>query len=180
MKIIPLPVNDAYLFEPVIFSDERGQFLETYNKLYFNSIGISSEFLQDNQSVSHKNVLRGLHFQKPPYQQGKLVRVVYGAVMDVIVDIRKESATYGRHFKVRLDHINNLMMWIPPGFAHGFVALENHTIFSYKVTSVYNKDSEDGIRWNDPELAINWEIEKPIVSSRDTALRYFKDLITEF
>lgn len=180
MKIIPLPLNDAYLFEPVIFSDERGLFLETFNKSYFNSIGISTEFLQDNQSVSHKNVLRGLHFQKPPYQQGKLVRVVYGAVLDVIVDIRKKSPTYGQHFKVRLDHINNLIMWIPPGFAHGFVALENNTIFHYKVTNVYHKNSEDGIRWNDPELAIHWEIENPLISTRDAALGCIKDLVSEF
>lgn len=180
MKVIPLPLDGAYLLEPVIFSDERGLFLETYNKLYFNSIGISTEFVQDNQSVSHKGVLRGLHFQKPPYQQGKLVRVVYGAVLDVIVDIRKESPTYGQHFKVRLDHINNLMMWIPPGLAHGFVAMEDHTIFHYKVTNVYNKNSEDGIRWNDPELDIQWEIEKPIVSTRDAALGSIKDLSTEF
>lgn len=180
MKITKLPLSDAFLLEPVTYSDERGLFAETYNKVFFDSIGISSQFLQDNQSVSHKCVIRGLHFQRPPYEQGKLVRVVNGAVIDVIVDIRKKSPTFGQHYKVCLSASNNLMLWIPPGFAHGFAALENHTVFLYKVTKIYNKNAEDGIRWNDPDLAIQWEIENPIFSSRDGNLNYFKDLNSGF
>lgn len=180
MKIIKLPLTDACLLEPVTFLDERGLFLETFNKLQFEAIGISTEFIQDNQSVSHKNVLRGLHFQNPPFEQGKLVRVVCGAVIDVIVDIRRKSPTYGHHYKVRLDDRNNLIMWIPPGFAHGFVSLENNTVFLYKVTNIYHKESEGGIRWNDPELAIQWDVEHPVLSARDADLGYLKDMKTEF
>lgn len=180
MKIVTLPVKDAYLIEPVTYSDERGLFFETYNKIFFESLDIKPEFIQDNQSISHKNILRGLHFQNPPFEQGKFVRVARGAVLDVIVDIRKSSPSFGQHYMVRLDDSNNLMLWIPPGFAHGFLSLENHTVFLYKVTNIYNKSSESGIRWNDPDLNINWQIENPLVSSRDANLSYFRNFMSEF
>ena len=137
-------------------------------------------FKQDNQSKSSKGVLRGLHFQKPPYAQGKLVRVITGAVMDVAVDIRKGSPTYGQHHSVVLTEENKKMFWVPEGFAHGFVTLEDHTIFSYKCTGLYNPEAEGSILWNDDELKIDWGIENPQLSAKDKIAPNFKDLITEF
>lgn len=125
-------------------------------------------------------MLRGLHFQNPPFAQGKLVRVVSGAVNDVIVDIRKNSTTFGKHLVVRLDERNRHMLWVPPGFAHGFVALEDQTVFLYKVSNVYSKESEGGIIWNDPDLSINWGIESPLVSEKDLLLGKLRELQTAF
>lgn len=153
--------------EPKVFGDNRGYFLESYHRKNFEENGISAEFIQDNQSFSHAGVLRGLHFQKPPYTQGKLIRVVQGAVLDVAVDIRYGSPTYGKHVEVVISAEKQNMLWIPEGFAHGFLTLEDNTLFQYKCTSYYNKDSEATLLWNDPQLEINWNINNPIVSEKD-------------
>ncbi len=172
--------NGPVLIDPKIFSDERGYFFESYNEEVFRAAGISEYFKQDNESLSSKYVLRGLHFQNPPYEQGKLVRVANGAVLDVVVDIRKSSAFYGKVFSVELSASNKLMLWIPPGFAHGFLSLEDETVFLYKCTQVYHQPSESGIIWNDPALNIDWGVKNPRVSPKDLLLGSFKDLINLF
>jgi dTDP-4-dehydrorhamnose 3,5-epimerase len=180
MKITPIELEGALLIEPAVFTDERGYFFESYHEERFTKAGITEKFVQDNQSLSSKGVIRGLHFQNPPYAQGKLVRVVSGAVDDIIVDIRKNSPTYGKHAKVRLTSENMLMLWIPVGFAHGFLTLTNNTLFLYKCTNVYNKNAEQGIIYNDKDLAIDWEFQNPLVSSKDLELGTFKNLVSEF
>lgn len=142
--------------------------------------GIHLNFVQDNQSLSQKGAVRGLHFQAPPFEQGKLVRVVKGAVRDVVVDIRKNSATYGQHFSIDLTEENQLMFWIPPGFAHGFETLEDNTIFLYKCTNLYNKESEGGLLWKDPALGIKWQTAEPIVSDKDQILPTLNNFISPF
>lgn len=154
---------------PRVFEDERGSFFESYNKPLFMSLGLPMDFVQDNQSFSVKGVLRGLHLQNAPFAQGKLVRVVSGQVLDVAVDLREDSPTFGKHETFLLDARLNNMAYIPEGFAHGFVALEE-SIFSYKCTNVYNKTAEGGLIWNDPDLAIDWGIKDPIVSDKDQVL----------
>ena len=168
------------VIEPKVWRDGRGYFFESYNADVFQKNGIDLTFLQDNQSFSQKGAVRGLHFQKNPFAQGKLIRVIKGAVKDVVVDIRKDSKTFGKHFDLILSEENFLMMWIPPGFAHGFSTLEDDTIFSYKCTNVYSKESEGGINFNDPALAINWEVEKPIVSEKDLILPNLADFVSPF
>jgi dTDP-4-dehydrorhamnose 3,5-epimerase len=158
---------------PKTFSDERGYFLETYHKTLFEANGIPFDFVQDNQSFSTKGVLRGLHFQKEPFAQGKLVRVIKGKAMDVAVDLRPNSPTFGQHRKFILDDERQNMVYVPEGFAHGFVALED-CIFTYKCTNIYNKISESGIIWNDKTLNIDWEIENPNVSDKDLELPAFR------
>jgi dTDP-4-dehydrorhamnose 3,5-epimerase len=180
MEIQKTTIDGLLIFKPKVFGDKRGLFLETYNKQLFASLGLNVEFVQDNQSVSHKGVVRGMHFQSPPFAQGKLVRVVYGAVWDVAVDIRKTSSTYGKYFAVKLDAENNAFFWIPEGFAHGFVALEDNTIFQYKVSNYYNRDAEMSIRWNDPTLNIPWETEQPTVSEKDQQSPLFNDFVSPF
>lgn len=163
-------IEGPLLLRPKLFADERGYFLETFNERGFAAAtGIRAEFVQDNESSSKKGVLRGLHFQLAPHAQGKLVRVARGAVIDVVVDIRPGSPTYGRHVKVRLDSATKEMFWIPPGFAHGFLALEDDTVFNYKCTAYYNPAAERTIHWNDPELGIDWGHPSPIVSAKDQA-----------
>lgn len=168
------------IIEPKVFTDPRGYFYESYNAEMFKAAGIDAVFVQDNQSMSHKGATRGLHFQAPPFEQGKLVRVVQGAVIDVVVDIRKNSPTYGKSFSVELSAANNLMFWIPPGFAHGFETLEDKTIFLYKCTNVYHKQSEGGLYWNDPALGISWQSQSPIVSEKDEVLPMLKDFVSPF
>jgi dTDP-4-dehydrorhamnose 3,5-epimerase len=145
-----------------------------------DSSTLAVQFLQDNESCSHKGVLRGLHFQNPPHAQGKLVRVVKGRVLDVAVDIRKNSSTYGQYISVELSALNHEMLWIPEGFAHGFLSLDDDTIFQYKCTNNYNKESEGGLLWDDESLNINWGIENPIVSEKDMELISFTSLISKF
>lgn len=145
-----------------------------------NAAGINLNFVQDNQSLSQKGAVRGLHFQAPPFEQGKLVRVVKGAVRDVVVDIRKNSATYGQHFSIDLTEENQLMFWIPPGFAHGFETLQDNTIFLYKCTNLYNKASEGGLLWNDPSLNIKWQTSDPIVSDKDMVLPTQNNFVSPF
>lgn len=180
MKFTPLELPGLLLIEPRQFSDERGYFFESYQQELFARNGIHFAFVQDNQSLSKRNVLRGLHFQAPPYEQGKLVRVIKGSALDVIVDIRNGSPTFGKHITVLLNEENHFMLWIPPGFAHGFLSLTNDTIFYYKCTNYYNRESEGGILWNDNTLAINWQANNPIVSEKDLQLTAFKDLNTPF
>lgn len=154
--------------------------MESFNSKEFKKHIGDWEFVQDNQSLSSKGVLRGLHFQNPPYQQGKLVRVIKGSVNDVIVDIRKISSTYGKSFKIKLSEENFKMLWVPPGFAHGFETLEDETIFAYKVTNYYNKESEGSIIWNDPTLNIEWETENPSTSQKDNEGDLFQDFKSLF
>jgi dTDP-4-dehydrorhamnose 3,5-epimerase len=176
MNIIETEFNGLYIIEPKIFEDERGHFYESYNQEQFIKKNININFVQDNQSLSHKNVLRGLHYQNEPYGQDKLVRVIRGSVIDVAVDIRPDSPTYGKHKKILLSGVNKISFLIPKGFAHGFITLEDNTIFSYKCSNVYNKESEGGIIWNDPTLDIDWLIDDDdiIISDKDSILPKFK------
>ncbi len=180
MKIVKTKIPDLYIIKPTVFTDKRGYFFESYNKQAFLRNGIDQNFVQDNESKSAKGVLRGLHFQKPPFAQGKLVRVMHGAVLDVAVDLRSSSPTYGQWVAVELNHDNKWMYWIPPGFAHGFVTLEDNTVFFYKCTNVYNKESEGSILWNDPSLNIDWKVENPTLSEKDLVSPLFKDFISPF
>jgi dTDP-4-dehydrorhamnose 3,5-epimerase len=167
-------------FTPRVFRDERGFFLETFSQKWFEPFGIQPNFVQDNQSVSKKGVLRGLHFQKQPHAQGKLVRVTSGKALDVAVDIRKNSPTYGQHISCILDAEKNNLFWIPTGFAHGFVALEDNTTFLYKCTDYYAPQTEGGILWNAPALNIDWGIELPLVSSKDEVLPLLEEFDSPF
>jgi dTDP-4-dehydrorhamnose 3,5-epimerase len=180
MEVIKTDIPDLYIVKPRVFEDHRGYFFESYNKELFLGNGIDQNFVQDNESKSSKGVLRGLHFQKPPFAQGKLVRVMQGSVLDVAVDIRRNSPTYGKWASVELTQDNKWMYWVPPGFAHGFVTLEDNTVFFYKCTNVYNKESEGSILWNDPDLNIDWQVEKPVLSDKDTTSPLFKDFISPF
>jgi dTDP-4-dehydrorhamnose 3,5-epimerase len=177
MKIIEEALNGILVFEPLIFKDNRGVFFESWNNKVFHSLGINFDFVQDNQSVSSKNVVRGLHYQNPPYEQGKLVRVTRGSVIDVVVDIRPHSPTFKHHFKMELSEHNMRMMWIPPGFAHGFVSLQDNTVFLYKCTNYYHQPSEKGIIYNDPELQIDWGISSAVVSDKDLKLPRLSEII---
>ena len=180
MKLITTSIHELALIQPDLYPDARGYFFESYKKEEFRRLGIDADFVQDNESMSQANVLRGLHFQKPPFAQGKLVRVVRGSVLDVAVDIRKSSNTYGKWESSVLSAANKLMMWIPEGFAHGFITLENDTIFQYKCTNYYDKESECGIIWNDPDLNIKWGIDNPVVSDKDLKGLHFKDVKSPF
>ncbi|HRS08291.1 MAG TPA: dTDP-4-dehydrorhamnose 3,5-epimerase [Bacteroidia bacterium] len=175
MKIIKTALNGICIIQADVFSDERGYFLESYQKEKLKNLGIEAEFYQDNFSLSAKNVLRGLHFQNPPFDQGKLIKVICGAVLDVVVDIRKSSPTYQKNFTIVLNAEDHLMMWIPPGFAHGFVSLKENTLFYYKCSKPYHKDSEAGIIYNDPVLNINWSVNQPVLSEKDKILPNFSN-----
>lgn len=180
MEIIPTPFQGLKLIQPKVWGDARGHFFESYSEAAFKVAGLPTDFVQDNQSLSAAGILRGLHFQAPPFAQGKLVRVIAGAVLDVVVDIRKSSPTYGQHFKIELSADNKKMLWIPPGFAHGFLTLQDDTIFVYKVTGLYNKESEGGLLWNDPELGIDWGVADPLLSDKDKVLPCLADFKTPF
>ena len=180
MEIIKTPIQGLLMIKPKVFGDDRGHFFESWSKQAYENIGLDLNFVQDNQSLSQKGVLRGLHFQHPPFAQGKLVRVIKGAVIDVAVDIRKDSITYGQYFVVKLSEENKKVVWIPPGFAHGFATLEDDTIFTYKCTEVYNKESEGALVWNDVDLNIDWGVQSPLVSTKDMAAGSFKDFKSQF
>lgn len=180
MELIATAIPDVKVIKPCVFEDERGYFYETFRKDRLAELGIVAEFVQDNQSLSGKHILRGLHFQEPPHAQGKLVRVIQGAVLDVAVDIRKNSPSWGQWVAQRLDAQNKLMMWIPEGFAHGFLTLEEQTIFSYKCTGYYNKAAEGSIRWNDPDLNIDWGVKNPQLSEKDEVAPKFCELNSLF
>lgn len=185
MNVIKTKIEGLLIIEPQVFGDERGFFVETYNKKRYVEAGIATEFVQDNLSKSTKGVLRGLHYQIPPFAQGKLVQVISGKVLDVAVDIRFGSSTFGEYVAVELSGENKKQFWIPPGFAHGFVSLEDDTIFSYKCTNVYNPQSEKGIMWNDPDINVDWQLEKygikePIISDKDSKNVLLKDIEKDF
>lgn len=165
---------------PKVFGDQRGFFLESYNEARYGKFLMNIQFVQDNFSSSNKGVLRGLHFQNPPFSQGKLVQVISGSALDIAVDLRKNSNTFGQHVKVLLSAEKRNQFWIPEGFAHGFLALEDNTIFSYKCTNYYNPESEVTILWDDRNLQIDWQIDNPIVSPKDKEGVLFKDFDTPF
>ena len=169
MRTIETPLAGLKVIEPKVFEDSRGYFLETYNREHFLQSGISSGFNQDNESMSSRGVIRGLHYQLDPFAQAKLVRVVTGAVFDVAVDLRKGSPTFGKWFGTELSGENKLQMLIPRGFAHGFSVLSTTVVFAYKCDNYYNKQAERGIRFNDPFLAIDWQLsgEEWLVSDKD-------------
>jgi len=180
MQVQETGFEGLLILQPRIFTDDRGAFQESWNATTFKQLGMDISFVQDNQSVSHKNVLRGLHFQHPPYAQGKLVRVSRGSALDVVVDLRKNSKTFKQYFKVLLTDEKANMLWIPSGFAHGFVALENNTIFQYKCDALYTPKAEDCIHWNDADLGINWEVINPIISEKDLEGKMLSDLNNPF
>ncbi len=166
------------IFEPKIYQDDRGSFFESYNKNLFTEAGIICNFVQDNQSISTYGVLRGLHFQTGEHAQAKLVRVIQGNILDVVVDLRLNSKTFGQSFSIELSSINNKQLFIPRGFAHGFIVLSKTALFSYKCDNFYNKSAESGIRYNDPELSINWGLPAAdiIVNHRDASFDSLEDL----
>lgn len=181
MDILKQEIEGLIVLEPRVFADNRGSFCETFSERLFNeAVGYEVKFVQDNQSISKRNVLRGLHFQNPPHAQGKLVRVVRGAVLDVAVDIRKNSPTYGQYLMVELSADNNRQFWIPPGFAHGFVTLEDHTVFAYKCTDYYAPECEGTLKWNDEILKIDWRINSPNVSEKDEKGAEFRNFESRF
>ena len=180
MKVIETGFKGLLELEPRVFKDDRGYFYESYNRQVFKDLGIEAEYVQDNQSLSQKGVLRGLHFQAPPFAQGKLVRVINGSVLDIALDIRVGSPTYGQFHSVLLSEENKKLFWIPAGFAHGFCTLEDNTIFAYKCTDVYNKESEGCVLWNDIDLNIDWDITSPLVSEKDKNGTPWKDFKSPF
>lgn len=175
MTFTPLAIPDVIRIETPALTDERGFFMETYKASAFRAHGIMAEFLQDNHSCSHHGVLRGLHYQLPPHDQGKLVRVVEGRIWDVAVDIRPQSPTFGKSLGIELSGTTPTLLWIPPGFAHGFVVLSEKSHFVYKCTAEYHRAAERGIRWNDPALAIAWPLRDVMVSSKDASLPMLAD-----
>ncbi|PIF31384.1 dTDP-4-dehydrorhamnose 3,5-epimerase [Flavobacterium sp. 9] len=174
MKIEKTFIKDLVIVEPTVFGDERGYFFEAYSKTKFSDLGIDIEFVQDNQSYSKKGTLRGLHYQNPPYAQTKLVRVLEGEIIDVAVDLRKNSPTFGKSFSVLLSAENKKQLLVPQGFAHGFSVVSETASVMYKCDEFYNKDSEGGIKFDDPSLSIDWGIslEEAIVSEKDQVLPY--------
>lgn len=181
MNIEKTLLDGVIIINPDVFVDERGFFVETFQeKRYQELLGADIRFVQDNLSYSKKGVVRGLHYQAPPFAQGKLVQVFRGRVMDVAVDIRFGSPTFGQHVTAELSAENKKQFFIPAGFAHGFIALEDDTVFSYKCTNVYSKEHDRGIRFNDPDLGIQWGVTLPIVSEKDSMQPIFKDISQEF
>lgn len=179
-KIEQLPLAGLKLITPNIFSDCRGHFFESFNAQHAAEVGITDVFVQDNESQSNKAVIRGLHFQNPPYAQAKLVRVVNGAVLDVVVDIRKSSPTFGQSFSIELNATNKMMLYIPVGFAHGFLSLADDTIFQYKCSNYWNTHAESGIHYADIALKLNWPVTHPLLSEKDLMLPSLSDAINLF
>ncbi len=180
MNISTTPISGLLIIEPKVWRDERGYFFESFRQDVFDKKIGNIHFVQDNQSLSQKGTIRGLHFQKTPFGQGKLVRVIQGSVLDVALDIRKDSATYGQYFAIELNAENQLQFFIPEGFAHGFSTLEDNTIFAYKCTNYYHKESEGGVRFNDTDLNIDWKVEAKFVSDKDKELPSFKNFVSPF
>jgi len=174
-----LEIDGLILVEPRSFHDERGFFLESFKESEFAAAGINERFVQDNHSLSVENVIRGLHYQREPRAQGKLVRVIKGRVWDVAVDIRPGSASYGKWLGVELSEENHLMLYIPPGFAHGFASLSDEVHLLYKCTREYDPALDAGIRWDDPDLAVKWPVKNPLLSPKDRILPLLKDVIVD-
>ncbi len=179
MEIKTFTIEGVVELTPRVFPDDRGYFFESYNNETFNSLGLSFPFLQDNQSFSKKGTIRGMHYQAPPVAQGKLVRVITGVALDIIVDIRKGSPTYGEFITVELSSEKQNMLYVPVGFAHGFQALTD-CIFFYKCTNIYHKASEGGIRFNDDTLNLPWDYSAPLISERDANMTSFADFDSPF
>jgi dTDP-4-dehydrorhamnose 3,5-epimerase len=182
MNLIKTKLDGLVVLRPTVFKDNRGYFMESYNQKNINKLLGNVNFIQDNESESSRGVLRGLHFQKPPYTQAKLVRCLKGGVLDVALDLRKDSKTYGIFETISLTEENKKQLFIPKGFAHGFIVLSKSAILSYKVDNYYNPESESGIIWNDPDLNIDWKINKNeiIVSEKDKNLPTFNEIINPF
>ena len=180
MELSTTYISGLLIIKPSVFGDERGHFFESYRQDTLQAAGIELDFVQDNQSLSGKGILRGLHFQKNPYAQGKLVRVIKGAVLDVVVDIRRNSKTYGQHFSIELNEEDKTMFYVPPGFAHGFVTQQEGTIFAYKCTNYYHKESEGSILWNSSSLGIDWGVSEPIISAKDAEAEDFLSFESPF
>ena len=182
MKFIKTAIPDVCIIEPSVFGDDRGYFLESFNLEKFEENMFPIKFIQDNESKSSRGVLRGLHFQKPPYAQAKLVRCIEGCVIDVAVDIRKGSPTYGKHVSVELSGENKRQLFLPRGFAHGFSVLSENAVFAYKVDNRYVPESDSGIRYDDKELNINWRLNEEDIqlSFKDKELKSFKNLDSPF
>lgn len=176
MESTALKLEGVFEIIPKVYKDDRGFFFEAFNENSFKLLGIPHDFVQDNQSFSNKGVVRGLHFQRAPFAQGKLVRVLSGSIIDVVVDLRKDSSTFGQSLLIPISSDKGNMVYVPVGFAHGFVALEDSMVL-YKCTNAYDKASDGGVRWDDPDLNINWGLQvKPILSDKDKALPFLKDI----
>lgn len=183
MNVINTDIQDVKIIEPRIFGDARGYFFESFSERdLLSQTGITVSFIQDNESKSRYGVVRGLHFQKPPYAQAKLVRVVYGKVLDVAVDIRRNSPTYGHHVAVELSGDNHRQLFLPKGIAHGFAVLSDEVVFQYKCDEYYHPESEGAIAWDDPTLAIDWRLSKEdvILSEKDSHHPKFNEFVTPF
>lgn len=175
MRLIKTYLEDLLILEPDRYSDERGYFYESYNFSKLKLLGLDEIFIQENQSYSIQNVIRGLHYQVGENAQGKLARVIYGKVLDVAVDLRPKSSTFGKYFSIELSMENNLQLWIPPGFAHGLSVLSKEAVFVYKCTRPYSKNDERSIRYNDPDLKIDWKVNDPILSMKDKESLSFRE-----
>ncbi|MDB9928591.1 dTDP-4-dehydrorhamnose 3,5-epimerase [Flavobacteriaceae bacterium] len=182
MKVTQTKISGLIIIEPTVFGDTRGYFLESYNKKKFEEVVGKTPFVQDNESKSSKGVMRGLHFQKPPFEQAKLVRCIEGEVLDVAVDIRKGSPTYGNHVAVKLSGENKKQLFVPRGFAHGFLVLSDTATFAYKVDNTYAPEFDAGIRWNDKELNIQWGLEdsQVMISVKDAELPFLSEFESPF
>ncbi|HSR18872.1 MAG TPA: dTDP-4-dehydrorhamnose 3,5-epimerase [Ignavibacteriaceae bacterium] len=180
MEIIKTNLNGALLIKPKVFSDDRGYFLESYRADIFNINGIKINLVQDNISKSRKGTIRGLHYQVGEKAQSKLCQVIYGRVLDVAVDIRFNSPTFGKHFAYELSDQNHFQIWIPAGFAHGFSVLSEEAVFYYKCSNYYSKEHERSIRFNDPDLGIDWKVENPLISEKDLQSKFFKEIEADF
>jgi len=180
MNIVAKQLNGLILLQPKVFGDDRGYFLESFHSDRYASIGIDAPFVQDNISKSVKNTLRGLHYQIGSAAQGKLIQVIVGKVLDVAVDIRFGSPSFGKHYTVEISDENHYQLWIPPGFAHGFSVLSDEAIFAYKCTALYNKEAERAIIYNDADLNINWKVSSPVLSPKDLLGKKFSEIEKDF
>lgn len=180
MDIIKTGLEGLLLIQPKVFSDSRGYFFESYRKDILSRYGVKSEFVQDNISKSKKNTVRGLHYQVGKYAQGKLCQIISGKILDVALDIRFNSPTFGKYFSQELSGDNHKMIWIPPGFAHGFSVLSDEAVFLYKCTAYYNRENERAILNSDPDLNIDWKIKDPVVSEKDLNAKLFKNIDRDF
>ena len=180
MEIIKTDIEDLLIIKPNVFNDDRGYFFESYSRRNFNLNGIALEFVQDNISKSKNGTIRGLHYQIGESAQGKLCYVLFGKVLDVAVDIRFGSPTFGKYFSCELSEENHTQLWLPPGFAHGFSVLSDEAIFAYKCTALYSKENERSIIYNDPDLKIDWKVDNPTLSEKDLKAPFFKDIQKDF
>jgi len=180
MKVASTFIEGVFIIEPKVYTDNRGFFYEFFNQQRFEQqAGLKVQFIQDNLAKSHKGVLRGFHFQKQPYEQAKLVSVIKGSVLDVIIDLRKNSKTFGQHLSIELNETNKKQLFIPRGFAHAYLSLEDNTLFCYKIDNIYHPESEAGIKFDDPDIKIDWHFapSQLILSDKDTKLPLFKEIL---